>query len=63
MREVILRLGAAAVFVWPACAMAQLDSITQREAVAGLKAALERGSQKAVAQPRARRRLPRQSRR
>ena len=49
MREVILRLGAAAVFVWPACAMAQLDSITQREAVAGLKAALERGSQKAVA--------------
>jgi len=29
--------------------MAQLDSITQREAVAGLKAALERGSQQAVA--------------
>jgi len=29
--------------------MAQLDSITQREAVAGLRAALERGSQQAVA--------------
>ena len=29
--------------------MAQLDSITQREAVAGLKAALERGSEQAVA--------------
>jgi hypothetical protein len=49
MRGNILRLVAAAVFVSPACAMAQLDSITQGEAVAGLRAALERGSQQAVA--------------
>lgn len=49
MRDAILRLVAAAVLAWPACAVAQLDSITQREAVAGLKAALERGSQHAVA--------------
>jgi uncharacterized protein DUF4197 len=50
MRDAILRLVAATVVLaWPACAMAQLDSITQREAVAGLKAALERGSQQAVA--------------
>ena len=34
---------------WPALAMAQLERITNREAVAGLKAALERGSQVAVA--------------
>ena len=34
---------------WPALAMAQLERITNREAVAGLKAALERGSQAAVA--------------
>ena len=34
---------------WPAPAMAQLERITNREAVAGLKAALERGSQAAVA--------------
>jgi hypothetical protein len=49
MREGILRIVAIAVLGWPACAMAQLDSITQREAVAGLRAALERGSQQAVA--------------
>lgn len=45
----ILRLAAAAVLVCPALAMAQLERITQGEAVAGLKAALERGSQQAVA--------------
>jgi hypothetical protein len=45
----VLRLIAAAILAWPACVVAQLDSITQREAVAGLKAALERGSQQAVA--------------
>ena len=49
MRGIILRLVAAAVFVSPACAMARLDSITQGEAVAGLRAALERGSRQAVA--------------
>ena len=50
MRDAIFRLVAATVILaWPAYAMAQLDSITQREAVAGLKAALERGSQQAVA--------------
>lgn len=48
-RNAVLRLVAATIFAWPACAVAQLDSITQREAVAGLKAALERGSQQAVA--------------
>ncbi len=49
MKRAILRLVAAAVLALPACAMAQLDSITQREAVAGLKEALSRGSQQAVA--------------
>ncbi|MGQ0545220.1 MAG: DUF4197 domain-containing protein [Betaproteobacteria bacterium] len=45
----MLRFAAAAAIAWPVCAAAQLESITQREAVAGLKAALERGSQQAVA--------------
>jgi hypothetical protein len=48
-RDAVLRLVAATILAWPACAVAQLDSITQREAVAGLKAALEQGSQQAVA--------------
>lgn len=48
-RTVALGLVAATLLASPACAIAQLDSITQREAVAGLKAALERGSQQAVA--------------
>ena len=39
----------AAAMGWPAPALAQLESITQREAVAALRAALERGSQAAVA--------------
>jgi hypothetical protein len=49
MRLAIVRLALAAVLVWPASAMAQLERITQGEAVAALKAALERGSQQAVA--------------
>jgi hypothetical protein len=39
----------AAAMAWPAPALAQLESVTQREAVAALRAALERGSQEAVA--------------
>jgi hypothetical protein len=49
MRTTILRLALAAVLVAPALAMAQLERISQAEALAGLKAALERGSQQAVA--------------
>ena len=49
MGKAIYRLVAAAVLAWPACGIAQLESITSREAVAGLKAALERGAQQAVA--------------
>jgi hypothetical protein len=49
MREGILGLAAAAVFLWPGGAMAQLERITQCEAVSALKMALERGSQQAVA--------------
>lgn len=49
MRPTILRLALAVVLVAPALAMAQLERISQAEAVAGLKAALERGSQQAVA--------------
>jgi hypothetical protein len=45
----VLRAVAAVFVAWPACGVAQLESITQREAVAGLRAALERGSQQAVA--------------
>jgi hypothetical protein len=46
MRSAIL---AAVLVTCAAPAVAQLDRITQREAVAGLKAALERGSNAAVA--------------
>jgi hypothetical protein len=49
MRDVIVALSAAVVMTWPAPAMAQLERITNKEALAGLKAALERGSQAAVA--------------
>lgn len=49
MRAAILRLAAVAVLGCPLDALAQLERITQGEAVAGLKAALERGSQQAVA--------------
>jgi hypothetical protein len=49
MRPVIFPALAAAVMLFVPPAIAQLDQITSREAVAGLKAALERGSQAAVA--------------
>jgi hypothetical protein len=49
MRSVIFPGFAAAVMLFAAPAIAQLDQITSREAVAGLKAALEKGSQAAVA--------------
>ena len=39
----------AALVVWAAPAAAQLDRITNQDAVAGLKSALEKGSQQAVA--------------
>jgi hypothetical protein len=45
----IFALAAAAVVTWAAPAMAQLDRISNQDAVAGLKAALEKGSQAAVA--------------
>lgn len=48
-KRVVLRVLAVAALAWPAEVPAQLERITQREAVAGLKAALERGSQAAVA--------------
>ncbi|HXM80991.1 MAG TPA: DUF4197 domain-containing protein [Burkholderiales bacterium] len=41
---------AAAVMLWASPALAQLDGITNRDAISGLKAALEKGSQAAVAQ-------------
>lgn len=40
---------AATVMTWTTPALAQLDRITQREALAGLKAALEQGSNAAIA--------------
>jgi hypothetical protein len=40
---------AALVITWAAPALAQLDRLTQRDALAGLKAALERGAHTAVA--------------
>jgi hypothetical protein len=49
MRDAIFAGIAAAVMLFAAPALAQLDQITSREAVSGLKAALERGSQSAVA--------------
>lgn len=49
LRKAILVSAGAAVMHCALPAMAQLDRITNREAVAGLKAALERGSQHAVA--------------
>jgi hypothetical protein len=49
MGNVIFAGIAAAVMLFAAPAIAQLDQITNREAVSGLKAALERGSQAAVA--------------
>jgi Protein of unknown function (DUF4197) len=49
MGSAIFGCLAAAVMTWTPCALAQLDRITSREAAAGLKAALERGSTAAVA--------------
>ncbi len=49
MRRALLHLLAAAAIAWPALAAAQLERITSGEAVAGLRAALERGSHQAVA--------------
>jgi hypothetical protein len=49
MKNVILAGLAAAVMLAAPRAIAQLDQITSREAVAGLRAALEKGSQAAVA--------------
>jgi hypothetical protein len=48
MRDVIVALSAAVVMGWLAPAMGQLARITDKEAVSGLKAALEKGSQAAV---------------
>ena len=47
-KGVILGAFAAVVMVWLAPAMGQLERITEKEAVSGLKAALEKGSQAAV---------------
>jgi hypothetical protein len=49
MRNTIVALSAAVVMTWLAPAMAQLERITNKDAVAGLRAALEKGSQAAVA--------------
>jgi len=49
MGNVILAAFAAAVITWAGAAIAQLEGVTNREAIAGLKAALEKGSQSAVA--------------
>jgi hypothetical protein len=48
MSAAIFACFAAVVITWPSAALAQLDRITQREALSGLKAALERGAQSAV---------------
>jgi len=49
MRAAVFAFLVAAAIAWAEPAYAQLDHITNREAVAGLKAALEKGSQAAVA--------------
>lgn len=49
MRALIFAGFAAAVMTCAAPALAQLERITNREAVAGLKGALERGSESAIA--------------
>jgi hypothetical protein len=45
----LFRAGLVLLIAWSASAAAQLESITQREAIAGLRAALEKGSVAAVA--------------
>lgn len=49
MRDAIVALSIAVVMLCPAPAMAQLERITNKEAVSGLRTALEKGSQAAVA--------------
>jgi hypothetical protein len=49
MKNVIVAWLAAVVMMWLAPAMAQLERITNKDAVAGLRAALEKSSQAAVA--------------
>ncbi|HEX2567793.1 MAG TPA: DUF4197 domain-containing protein [Burkholderiales bacterium] len=49
MRRAIFPVLLAAMVTWCPLAMAQADRITNQDAVAGLKAALEKGSQTAVA--------------
>lgn len=46
----LLRAGLILLVAWSASAAGQLDRITSRDATAALKAALERGSQAAVAE-------------
>jgi len=48
VKGAILAAFAAVVMVWLAPAMGQLERITEKEAVSGLKAALEKGSRAAV---------------
>ena len=48
MRAVIFPAFLATVVTWSALAMAQVDRLSNQDAVAGLKAALEKGSQAAV---------------
>ncbi len=50
MRNAIFAVFSALVLTWSAAAVGQLDRITNQDAVAGLKAALEKGSQAAVAE-------------
>ena len=50
MRNAIFAVFAALVMTWSAAAVGQLDRISNKDAVAGLKAALEKGSQAAVAE-------------
>jgi hypothetical protein len=49
MGATIFACFAAAIVTWASPALGQLDRITQREALAGLKAALEQGSNAAIA--------------
>jgi hypothetical protein len=50
MRVAIVAASAALVMGWTGPATAQLENITNREAISGLKAALEKGSRAAVDQ-------------
>jgi hypothetical protein len=50
MRVAIVAASAALVMGWTGPATAQLENITNREAISGLKAALEKGSRAAVEQ-------------